>query len=385
MEKQTASKRFNPFRTRSESSQNRSKTFRKRSADRSRPFREPFPERSWNEKAARNAENERCVLAKKVANAILLSACFTATLTEQPWNVQICYYLGALAMFFATDPLDAMTRFLAPQSRNIMAVIAAMAILVIICPEKSIITIIGLLVTAGVTAIKFMNSTWLASYNWLMSAEAQKALRIDPDDTAAKAWQAHGRRETRTLLYEMGFDANDNILDILHRPVYLCGYLNGFQKTVNYEKQLQTAQEAAERGKEYKEKCEQLQKVDQERAVELREIRQRLQEAECSASYWQKMYQQEEKMNQKLQEANEVLVSDLPDPVEVVEQKENIRQLKEQTVEEKVMCALEAGMSLSEAGKAAGVSKSTAYRIKQQMEQVKEQDNVITIGKIAEG
>ena len=377
MEKRTVSNRFNPF-------WKRSKSFQKRSAGRSTSFREPFQKRSWNEKAARNAEKERYVLAKKMANAILLASSFTATITEQPWDVQVCYYLSTLAMFLATDPLDAMTRFLAPQSRNIMAVMAAMAILVIICPEKPIITIVGLLTTAGGTAIKVMNSTWLASYNWLMSAEVQKALRIDPDDTAAKAWQAQGRREIRTLLYELGYDAYDNILDILHRPVYLCGYLNGFRKTVNYEKQLQKAQAAAEQGKEYQEKYKQLQKADQERAAELLEIRQRLQEAECSASYWQKMFQQEEKISQKLQEANDVLLSDLPDPAEVIEQKEKIQHLKEQTVEEKVMCALENGMSLSEAGKMAGVSKSTAYRIKQQMEQAKKRDNVITIGKVAE-
>lgn len=375
MNQRAYSQRSRPF-------QKRSKAFQSHSKSRSRTFRSPFQNRSWNEKAARNAENERHVLLKKVANGILLASSFTATITEQPWTVQACYYLSTLAMFLATDPLDAMTRFLAPQSRNIMAVMAAMAILVIICPEKPIITIVGLLTTAGVTAIKVMNAVWLASYNWLMSAEAQKALRIDPEDTAARAWQAHGRRETRTLLYEMGYDAYDNILDILHRPVYLCGYLNGFRKTVNYEKQLQEAQAAAEQGKEYQEKYKQLQKADQERAAELLEIRQRLQEAECSASYWQKMFQQEEKISRKLQEANEALLAGLPDPVEAMEKKEKIQQLKELSIEEKVLAALEAGMSLSDAGKAAGVSKTTAYRIKHEAEQRKQQeDNVITIGK----
>ena len=377
MKQRAYSQRSRPF-------QKRSKSFQDRSTGCSRPFREPFQNRSWNEKAARNAENERHVLAKKMANAVLLASCFTATITEQPWNVQACYYLSALAMFLATDPFDAMNRFLAPQSRNIMAVMASMVILVVLCPEKPIITIVGLLATAGVTAIKVMNASWLASYNWLMSAEAQKALRIDPDDTAARAWQAHGRRETRTLLYEMGFDAYDNILDILHRPVYLCGYLNGFQKTVNYEKQLQEARAAADLGKEYQEKCEQLQQANEKLIAELREIRQGLQESECAAAYWQKMYQQEEKRNRKLQEANEILVSGLPDPAEAMEQKEKIQQLKELSIEEKVLAALEAGMSLSDAGKAAGVSKTTAYRIKHEAEQRKQQeDNIITIGKAA--
>lgn len=159
MNQRAYSQRSRPF-------QKRSKAFQSHSKSRSRTFRSPFQNRSWNEKAARNAENERHVLLKKVANGILLASSFTATITEQPWTVQACYYLSTLAMFLATDPLDAMTRFLAPQSRNIMAVMAAMAILVIICPEKPIITIVGLLTTAGVTAIKVMNAVWLASYNW---------------------------------------------------------------------------------------------------------------------------------------------------------------------------------------------------------------------------
>ena len=94
------------------------------------------------------------------------------------------------------------------------------------------------------------------------------------------------------------------------------------------------------------------------------------------------MFQQEEKISRKLQEANEALLAGLPDPVEAMEKKEKIQQLKELSIEEKVLAALEAGMSLSDAGKAAGVSKTTAYRIKHEAEQRKQQeDNVITIGK----
>lgn len=194
------------------------------------------------------------------------------------------------------------------------------------------------------------------------------------------AWQAHGRRETRTLLYELGYEATDDLLDILHRPVYLAGYLNGYEKTVKYKSRLEAAEAAAEQGKEYRKQLQELQKVEHGKTAEILEVKQLLQEEKANSIYWRKLYQQEAKENQQLREINNELVQSLPEPEEIVKHTEQIEQQENQSVEEKVMAALETGMSYAEAGKLAGVSKSTAYRIKQQAEQ---DNNIITIGKAA--
>lgn len=320
--------------------------------------------RSWNEKAARNAEIERPVLTKKITSLIVLGICFLMTLTEQHWKLQAACYLAALGIFFGMDPLNMMNRFLAPQSRSILVLLSIIGIIAVIRPEKTFV-FAGLVIVSGLVAIKEMNISWLAAYNWQMSAEVQKALRIDPEHTAVLAWQAHGKREARTMLYELGYDTDDVILDVLHKPIYLCGYLNGFKKAANYEKQLQEVQEMTKQIEEYKKQCEELKGIDQERAAELLELNKRISTAEEQVDYWRKLYKKEKELNEKIIAVNDELVNTIPDPGELLEQKEQVTQIKEQSLEERVLEALEAGMSYAEAGKFAGCSKTTAWKIGQ--------------------
>lgn len=319
--------------------------------------------RSWNEKAARNAEIERPVLRKKIASIVVLGICFLMTLTEQHWKLQAACYLAALGIFLGMDPLNMMNRFLAPQSRSILVLLSIIGMIAVIHPEKTFILIAGLVIASGLFAIKIMNISWLATYNWVMSAEVQKTLRIDPEHTSVLAWQAHGKRETRTMLYELGYNTDDDILDVLHRPVYLCGYLHGFKKTINCEKQLQEVQEMAGQIEKYKKQCEDLQKIDQERAAELLEINKRISTAEEQVDYWRKLYKKEKELNEKIIAVNDELVNTIPDPGELLEQREQVTQIKEQSLEERVLEALDAGMSYAEAGKFAGCSKTTAWNI----------------------
>lgn len=321
--------------------------------------------RSWNEKAARNAEIERPVLTKKISSLVVLALCFLMTLTEQHWKLQGACYLAALAVFFGMDPLEALNRFLAPQSRSILVLLSITGMIAVIHPEKKFILIAGLVIVLGLFAIKVMNISWLATYNWVMSAEVQKTLRIDPEHTSVLAWQAHGKRETRTMLYELGYNTDDDVLDVLHRPVYLCGYLNGFKKTANYEKQMQEAQEMAQQIEEYKRLCGELQQIDQERTIEMEELNKRISTAEEQVDYWRKLCKKEQEMNEKLIAANDELMDALPDPGELLEQKKRVDQIKEQDLKERVLEALDAGMSYAEAGRFAGCSKTTAWKIGQ--------------------
>lgn len=371
--------------------QKRSKAFHERSAERSNSRSSPFQNRFWNEKAQRTAQNNRHVPTKIGVNLVFMAFCFVGTLAELPWKFQAGSYLGWVAVFLITDPLDMLGRFLAPQSEKLLALMAGLAIMVLIQPVQPFVGIVGVIASGAMTAIWLCNQTWLASYNWLMSAAVQEALLIDVDNKATQAWQTHGRRETRTLLHELGFQATDNILDILHRPVYIAGYLNGYKKTVKYNKRLEDALKAAEQGQEYKRQCALLRKEIQSMEGDLKEAEQMLQEEIATSAHWQELYQSMSKENEQLRTINAELVADLPDPEAMAEHTIQIRQQEKDAVKDTVLAALAKGMSYADAGKLAGVSKTTVSRIKkeadqesQQTDQEQHSSNIITIGKVAE-
>lgn len=339
-------------------------------SDRSRRFSQCLPgsfdrlqgryfdtgKRSWNEKAARNGKNERHATLKKVSNLILWGGCFFTTLSERSWNTQICCYLSTIAFFVSVDPFEMFDRIFAPQSKNILSFLLIMFIPAVLYPQQSIVAVISVIALVGLLVVRLMNKSWLATYNWMMSAEVQKALRIDPDGTAARAWQAHGRRETRTMLYELGYAADDETLDIFHRPVYICGYLNGYQKRLSYEQQLQKCQDTIDQLSGYKEKYENILIENQDRNMELSELSYRLEEETHKADHWKKQWEKERTLNEQIMAANNELLSNF-------QETRQIEQLKESSLEERVLSALDAGMSYAEAGKFAGCSKTTAWKI----------------------
>lgn len=385
MDDNTVSGRSGAFQNRSD---RRFRPFQNRSGERSAGRFRPFQNRSWNEKAARNGQNNRYGYLKTAAHISLLAFCFILTLTESPWRVQTVCYLIYAAVFLLTDPLDMLGRFLAPQSRRLLALMAVLAILALIHPDRPFLTVAGFIGSAAATATAYFNQSWLASYNWLMSKAVQEALLFDVENKATKAWQAHGRRETRTLLHELGFNATDDILDILHRPVYITGYLNGYKRTAKYKSRLETAQRAAEQGKEYRSQLEELRKEYTVLEKDMEEVRQLLKEETARSDHLQQLYQKEHKENEQLRAINDELVADLPDPEIKVDHVMQIRQQESDQLRDTILAALKKGMSYAEAGKLAGVSKTTAYRIKKEADQEAcqtDHNNIITIRKVAGG
>ena len=203
--------------------------------------RETVRGRPWTWKAARNAKNSRTVpIWKQVTALSALTVALVSTLTEQEPKTQVIAYLVFGTVFFLLDPIYCLTRLLAPQSCCLIALDQILIVVGIIQPLRGYLIVMVVLIAGSLTAIRFLNYEWLAGYNWIMSEAVQKALLVDVDNKATKAWQAHGRRETRTLLHELGYQADDSILDILHRPVYLCGFLNGYEKTTKYKSRLES-------------------------------------------------------------------------------------------------------------------------------------------------
>ncbi|KIR02528.1 hypothetical protein P261_01343 [Lachnospiraceae bacterium TWA4] len=58
----------------------------------------------------------------------------------------------------------------------------------------------------------------------------EKASNTNLDNKSTGAWQGHGRRESRTLLYQLGYTPNENVLDFYIKPIYLLGHMHGMKK-----------------------------------------------------------------------------------------------------------------------------------------------------------
>lgn len=317
----------------------------------------------FNTRAARNLENNRCGTLKVWITVFMTVACLVMTLYDVDLKQQFCAYMITCSCVLLMDTAQAFTRLLAKQSRWIIASVLIMLVVAVITQHKNYCIVTTMLSFLLLAFVFLMNSRWLAAYNWLMSAAAQAALDVDLDNAATRAWQSHGRRETRTLLYELGCAADDKSLDIAYKPVYLCGYLNGYDKTVKQKSRLQAAQMTAEEAKkEIMNLNIQLEQTKQSEYAALREhaeMKARLSESKYYEEYWQKMYNQEHKLTKQLIEANELLVADLPEPDAQLIAKDNLTNIKSQGRDQKIQAALDAGMSYREAAKFAGCSYGT--------------------------
>lgn len=344
-------------------------------------------ERTINEKAARNAESRRYGGLILTGFVLGLAACFGETLLHAEPLMQICSYLSVLCYFFGLDPLRALYRAVAPQSRIILALITAASIIAIICQYQEYIIIASLLSLSGLFAIYRCNASWLAADTWLMSEYVQRAIRAASVDTARidEVWQTYGRRECSTLLYEMGYEVTE--LDRIHRATWLCGWMRGFEKTAKYQQRMEAANQLKKDYKYLKADYSNLQEQNSEAEKTIKELEAQISENRFQYSQLQKLYNQIRKENQQLQAANEELLEAMlssdpssdnpagqpdPDPAaaaaippgKIIQLQKRTEEIKEKTREEKVLEALKSGMSLAEAGRYAGCSKSTAYNIK---------------------
>lgn len=344
-------------------------------------------ERSINEKAARSGESRRYGGLILTGFVLGLTSCFTETLLHADPLMQICSYLSVLCYFFALDPIRALYRAVAPQSRIILALITAASIIAIICQYQEYIIIASLLSLSGLFAIYRCNASWLAADTWLMSEYVQRAIRAASVDTARidEVWQTYGRRECSTLLYEMGYEVTE--LDRIHRATWLCGWMRGFEKTAKYQQRMEAANQLKKDYKYLKADYSNLQEQNSEAEKTIKELEAQISENRFQYSQLQKLYNQIRKENQQLQAANEELLEAMlssdpssddpagqpdPDPEtsaaippgKIIQLQKRTEEIKEKTREEKVLEALAQGMSLAEAGKFAGCSKSTAYNIK---------------------
>lgn len=342
--------------------------------------------RKINEKAARNAENRRYGWLILIGFVLGLATCFGETLLHVDSLIQVCSYLSILSYFFALDPISALYRSIAPQSRIILALITAMAIVGLICQYQEYVIIATLLSITGLFAIYKCNTSWLSADTWLMSEYVQRAIRASSVDTARidEVWQTYGHRECSTLLYEMGYEVTE--LDRIHRAVWLTGWMRGYEKTAKYQQRMEAAEKMKENYKHLKESYNTLQKQSLEAERTIKELESRVSEYSYQYTQLQKLYNQTKKENDQLQAANQELLDEIitaaadqdqtgsinqPDQTaaKIIQLQQKAKDTKKKIREEKVLEALAAGMSLDDAGKYAGCSKGTAFNIKKAHEE----------------
>ena len=314
---------------------------------------------------------------KRVINILLLIICFALTLLEQPYKIQASGYLVTLAVFLVTDPIVALDIFLAPQTRRILAVMCVLATAAIWKTQRDILIVAGVMVAAGIFLIKKLNVSWLANYNWLLSDEVEDVLMMDADHISVMAWQAHGKRATRTLLYKLGLDIggrdqSEEILDVLHKPVYLLGYIYGAEKALKCHELEEKLEEANVQIGNLEEEIKTLKTEKKRLEIELKDANDSIEANDATADYWRKLFQEERKNCERLEQANKDILESVPSE-EVL--KERMEALKDSTLEERVMMAINEGMSYQKAADYAGCSKTKVANIVKAMKEKESKGN----------
>ncbi|KIR01628.1 hypothetical protein P261_00442 [Lachnospiraceae bacterium TWA4] len=161
--------------------------------------------------------------------AVVVSA-LVSTLLHADAKIQTTLYLLFVGMFIMIDSLEMFYRFLATQTRVLIMCDCVLLISCIWTNDVTYYLIVGALIVSSGIIVYFLNSRWLSAYNWKLTETVEKASNTNLDNKSTRAWQGHGRRESRTLLHQLGYTPDDDILDLYIKPIYLLGHMHGMKK-----------------------------------------------------------------------------------------------------------------------------------------------------------
>lgn len=317
-------------------------------------------EQILNVKAAKNAKYDRFRPVKMVTFILLFTCSLLNTMKGVPLQMQLLGYLFTAAFFVAADAIGAFERTLAKQARLIVAFLICLVIVFVVNPNFEVFLVFLISGLFGALIIKLLNGRWLASENWLMSAEVQRALLNNPGHNgkaAAEAWNGHGARETRTILFEMGLSAFDDVLESL-KPVYIVAYLHGAAKNDELAKKLRKMEKDLVLADNTIENLED--QIGQLQA-EIADMDTSSCCSEVEAERWKRLYEKSKDENEKLKRTNEELVAALPDPAAVVAEK--VVQFKKESTKETILELVASGISYREVAKMVGCSAATISNI----------------------
>lgn len=313
-------------------------------------------EQVLNVKAAKNAKYDRLRPVKLVTFVLLFTCSLLNTMKGVPFQMQLLGYLFTAAFFVAADAIGAFERTLAKQARLIVAFLICIVIVFVVNPTFEVFLVFLISGLFGALIIKLLNGRWLASENWLMSAEVQRALLNNPGHNgkaAAESWNAHGAREARTILFEMGLSAFDDVLESL-KPLYVVAFLHGAAKSDELNKQIRRLEKELVLADNTIEKLEdQVGRLEAEVA--------NMDSASCYSEVeiekWKKLHQEAVKRIQLLEAANDELYRSEGDPVVAAVECEKVVQFRKEEKKEAVLRMVDAGFSYSQIAEQVGCSK----------------------------
>lgn len=188
---------------------------------------------SWMSKASRNARPSDPL--GYIRNIIPVGWIVGATVLIASGRMGLMDCASEMAMtvliFLAFNPFDIISRYLARQTRFLTCL--DIVIMINTISEGNAKGICAAVFWTACTAVLmvFMNKKWLMAYNWLYTESVIHALVKAPDNTGVKAWDDHGKRETRTLLAECGLPSDDDTLQIFAKGIYIAGFYGAWVST----------------------------------------------------------------------------------------------------------------------------------------------------------
>lgn len=344
--------------------------------------------RSWNIKANATADTFNIGFYGVVLTVTALLCGVIATYTLESLRLQIAVWIIASAIVVPFDVLHFFDRFLSMQSRVAVS-LSLLSIGIFIMTEiESAMQIAIITVITSVFLIAVLNNKWLAAEQWLLTDAGQKALQLDLENKATKAWQGYGRRETRSMLCSLGIESTDDALDIVHRPIWLSGYLQSEYKVSHYEAQAEKVNELKEIIKKQKEEIDILNKDYDESFAKVRDLKYEVQDLQTQYSSLSREYKNLSKEYNLLNgHYNELLAENdmLSAMLESSKEEEPIEnsssiievpvcedtnddvvvtlETHEPTELEQLLDLIEQGYSQSKAGEMLGMSKSKASKM----------------------
>jgi len=243
---------------------------------------------SWMTKAARNtAINDPYYIGRHISPFIAVVATAAMIGTSQDYLLAFSVFVLAIMLFIGCNPFDIVSRYLSRQTRAL----ACTTIFLDMCSIYSgSIPVMGAAEfwTAFIILICIlMNKRWLMSYNLLHSESTISALLKAPSNAGVIAWEEPGKRETRTVLSDLGLPFDDDVLQMFAKPIFLVGYHNAWFSTAEDIRKREEAEE-------------QVRKKDIELIV-----------ANNTIDELKENLSQSEKSNNQLTESNKDIVSEL--------------------------------------------------------------------------
>ena len=322
--------------------------------------------RCWNVKSAQPATNNRHGAAKIAGTCIAAISATAAPFATSAAAWLAIIWLLCLAVLILSDALHFFDRFLSFQARAIVSAWLIIIDIVLLADVKgmespALLKLAGITGAGGLILILTLNSKWLAAEQWLMTEAGQTALLTDTDNAAVRAWQSYGRRETRSLLYTLGTETTDNALDIVHRPIWLAGYLSASERIGRYKEKLRKLEARAAQSANLQVEAKEA-KQDADRYYnELREVKTELAFTEKEFTALQKDYNKLAARQEELIRANEELMQALEEagPAAAKEHREHAQESNLQ----RILDLIEQGASQAAAAKALGLSATKVSRM----------------------